>query len=50
MDELITLLADLVIEEINHAMTNNNAQHRQVLGLSKFVHKYILSLWKEEIR
>ena len=31
MDELIELLADLVVEEINHA---DNAQHQQVLGLS----------------
>ena len=37
MDELIELLADLVVEEINHA-DDYNAQHQQVLGLSKFVH------------
>ena len=34
MDELIELLADLVVEEINHADDYNNAQHQQVLGLS----------------
>ena len=33
MDELIILLADLVIEEINHAMTNNTAQHPTGVGL-----------------
>ena len=50
MDELITLLADLVIEEINHA-DDNNAQHQAGFGLIyKFVHKYILSLRKEETR
>ena len=51
MDELITLLADLVIEEINHADDYNNAQHQAGFGLIyKFVHKYILSLRKEETR
>ncbi|PNZ97769.1 hypothetical protein CD153_11495 [Staphylococcus carnosus] len=30
-------------------MTNNNAQHLIGVGLMcKFIHKYILSLWKEE--
>ncbi|MGX0043900.1 hypothetical protein ACUXBJ_002125 [Staphylococcus epidermidis] len=32
-------------------MTNNNAQHQAGVGLIyQFVHKYILSLWKEETR
>ena len=49
MDELITLLADLVIEESITLMTNNNTQHLIGVGLYlKFIHKYILSLWKEE--
>ena len=46
LDELITLLADLVIEEeLINLMTNYKAQHFESVGLNyKFVHKYILSL------
>ena len=42
MDELIELLADLVVEEINHADDYNNAQHQQVLGssINSFINIY----------
>ena len=44
MDELIEILADLVIEEINQ--TNDmDAQHLIDVGLIyQFIYKYILSL------
>ncbi|MGI2278256.1 hypothetical protein [Staphylococcus cohnii] len=45
MDELITLLADLVIKASNHADDYDNAQHLVDVGsIYRFIHKYLLSL------
>ena len=44
MDELIEILADLVIEEINQTNDYMDAQHLIDVGLYQFIHKYILSL------
>ena len=45
MDELIEILADLVIEEINQTNDYMKAQHLIDVGLIyQFIHKYILSL------